>query len=170
MCIILAMHVSSASEPLNCRTALPQYKCDCSLWFLGSLFTLSHVPGHHATTQSQCLCDCAVYGPWEASVLSDMCLLITLQPSHSVCVTVQFMVPGKPLYSLTCAWSSRYNPVTEVEGPGADGDTDVIHVLHVLAESCSGCCHDCSLSDAVHVTVTRHCYCLLLHVTITVAV
>ena len=35
------------------------------------------------------------------------------------------MVPGKPLYSLTCAWSSRYNPVTEVEGPGA-GDTDVI--------------------------------------------
>ncbi len=42
------------------------------------------------------------------------------------------MVPGKPLYSLTCAWSSRYNPVTEVEGPGADGDTDVILYMSLL--------------------------------------
>ena len=42
------------------------------------------------------------------------------------------MVPGKPLYSLTCAWSSCYNPVTEVEGAGADGDTDVMFYVSLL--------------------------------------
>ena len=75
-------------------------------------------------------------------------------------MTVQFMVPGKPLYSLTCAWSSRYNPVTEVEGPGADGDTDVILYMSLLHYAVA----------AVMIAHFQMLYMLLLHNTVTVAV
>ena len=105
------------------------------------------------------------------------------------------MVPGKPLYSLTCAWSSRYNPVTEVEGPGADGDTDVILYMSLLDHAVAAVmtahfqllytlllpvtvtqfCHGCCLRLLFHVSVTVvhvavYCCCLLLllHVTVTV--
>ncbi len=75
------------------------------------------------------------------------------------------MVPGKPLYSLTCAWSSRYNPVTEVEGPGADGDTDVTLFMSLLdyAVAAVTIAHFQILYTLLsHVTVMQYCCCLLL--------
>ncbi len=120
--LVWAKHVSSASESLNCRSA-----------------------------SSQCLCDCAVYGPWKASLLSDMCLVITLQP----CVR-----SWRP-WSRWRHWCNTLHVLAALCS-GCCYDCSLPDVVHVtITQYCNCCCLLLLLLlhiTVVHVTVTRYCW------------